>query len=573
MEYLEVSMAKSRTPCPAYPSGFRSAKFSCRHHVSLEIQKTTLFSLFQHSIPPFFSYPWAICTLSSIRKKRYDRRRLGSSTHRADILLCRFLIGAADTWFATTTTPIIQEQLTRHFTPIHAYGRGINSSECAEDSWVRAPCPSNSQAICYYPCNIEIWISTTAGGAALKEGIKRAQESAETLLGNSNTNVVQQFSSQAYGQKDDAQQYYFLGDARSGQGLDFVALTIAVTTQCEVVTQNCELNLNNPGFSCFGYQSPSFTYTGKVGIDPTASMVPDNVTMNTVGIQFFKDSGLQSPIGFGNHSTELFVAQNPVHFLTWSKGFPPVDTSTTQWDEMRQNKFLQLDTSGDNVFVLNCSFSIYNATYAWVNGTILRHNQKAAFYPLLAPDMYGAIFGAPFAMNSALGQLSLENAAALAAYKSKPQDLSNRFADEFSRAAVALSSGIMSPAKNLLEQSRNNAEVLTRVPKVPFYLLIGLQSLYALSCIILASLAYVLTGIHEAQEIKTRLTVDGLVAGLFEPNATQEQVVNKTEELWEEHEYEESQAVGQEDGDTKVGIKKTETGAWIWFRTGKGQNA
>ena len=427
--------------------------------------------------------------------------------------------------------------------------------------------------MCNYPCNIETWKLTTARGVALKEGIKRAQESAETLLGNSNTNVIQNVSSQAYGHKNGAQQYRFLADAKSGQDLDFVANTIAVTTQCEVVTQDCQLNLNSPGFSCFGYESPSFTYSGKVGIDPTASMVPDNVTMNNVGIQFFKDSGLQNPIGFGNQTTKLFVAQNPAHFLTWSKGFPPVDTSTTQYDEMRQNKFLQLDPSGDNVFVLNCSFSVYNATYAWVNGTILHHNQKAAFDPLLAPDIYGAIFGAPFAMNSALGQLSLENAAALAAYKRNPQDLSNRFADEFSRAAVALSSGITSPVKNLLEQSRNNAEVLTRVPKVPFYLLISLQALYALGCLILASLAYVLTGIYEAQEVKTRLTVDGLVAGLFEPDAMQEQAVDKIEELCEEQENEESQAVGQDDGNTKVGIKKTETEGWIWFRTGKVQKA
>ena len=492
-----------------------------------------------------------------------------SSTHRANFSLCRFLIGAADTWFATTTTPIIQEQLTRHFTPINTYGRRINSNECAEDSWVQAPCPSNSQAMCNYPCNIETWKMTTARGEALKEGIKRAQESAETLLGNSNTNVIQNVSFQAYQQNNDAQHYFFLGDVQSGQDLDFVANTIAATTQCEVVTQDCQLNSNSPGFSCFGYQSPSFTYSGQVGIDPTALMVPDNMTMPMVGIQFFDDSGLQNPIGFGNQSTELFVAQNPVHFLTWSKGFPPVDTSTKQYDEMRQKKFLQLDPSGDNVFVLNCSLSIYHTTYAWVNGTILQYNQKAAFDPLLAPNMYGAIFGAPFAMSSALGHLSLMNAAALAAYQSNPQDLSNRFANEFSRAAVALSSGIMSPARNLLEQSRNNAEVLTRVPKVPFYVLIGLKALYALGSLVLASLAYLLTGVHEAQEVKARLTVDGLVTGLFEPDAIQEQAVKKIEELYEEHQSEGSQEFGQEDGPTKVGIKKTETGGWIWFRTGK----
>ncbi len=487
-----------------------------------------------------------------------------SSMHRADLYLCRLLIGAADTWFATTTKPMIKEQLTRHLTPINAYGRGLDSSVCAEDSWVQAPCPSNFQAMCSYPCSITTWNVTAAGDVRLKEGIKRAQESAEVLLGNSGTNVIQKTSFQGYQQDSDAQQYYFLGDVQSGQNLDFLATTVAVTTRCELVTQDCQLNSTGPGFSCFGYQSPSFTYSGEVGIDPTASMAPDNMTTTMVGIQFFNDSALQNPVGFGNQSTELFVAQNPVHFLTWSKGFPPVDTSNTKFDEMRQNKFLQVDASGENVFVLKCSTSIYSTTYAWVNGTILQRNQIDAFYPSLAPDVYGAIFSAPFAINSALGHLSLENAAALAAYQISPQDLSKEFADGFSRAAVALSAGIMSPATNLLEQSRSNTELLTSVPKIPLYVLIGVMALYALVSFILAVLAYLLMDLSEAQQVQARLTVDGLVAELFEPAVNQEQTVTTIEQLYDEHKPKKSQEVGEEEEITKVGIKKSGSGGCIW---------
>lgn len=463
---------------------------------------------------------------------------------------------------------MIVEQLARHLTPINTYGRGLNSTLCGGDNFVQAPCPSNFQATCFYPCSIETWNLTTAGGPTLKEGITWAGESAEALLSNSDINVVQNTSSQ---QDGDAQQYYFLGDVQSGQDLDFLANTVSVTTQCEVVTQNCDLNSTGPGFSCFGYQSPSFTYSGEVGVDPTASMAPDNMTTTMVGIQFFKDSGLQNPIGLGKQSTELFSAQNPLHFLTWSKGFPPVDTSKTTFDEMRRNKFLQLDQSGENVFVLNCSTSIYITKYAWVNGTILQQNHKPAFYPTLAPPINGAIFSAPFAINSALGHLSLENAAALAAYKSNPQDLSAQFAAGFSRAAVALTAGIMAPATNLLEQSRNNTELLTRVPKIPLFFLIGVKALYALASLAIAGLAFFLTGPCEAQGVKARLTVDGLVAGLFEPAAQQEEAVKKFEESFNGHEHKGSQEVGKEEGDVKVGIKKSETGEWIWDKHDKVQ--
>ena len=402
----------------------------------------------------------------------------------------------------------------------------------------------------------------------MKAGIKWAGESAETLLGNSDTNVVQNTSSQ---QNGDAQQYYFLGDIRSGQDLDYLANTVAVSTQCEVVTQICHLNSTGPGFSCFGYQSPSFTYSGEVGVDPTASMAPDNMTTTMVGIQFFKDPGLQNPIGLGKQTTELFGAQNPIHFLTWSKGFPPVDTSKTTFNEMKSNNFLQLDQSGENVFVLNCSTSIYNTTYAWVDGTILQQAQKPAFYPSLAPPTHGAIFSAPFAINSALGHLSLENAAALASYKTTPQDLSAQFASGFSHAAVALTAGIMGPTTNLVEQSRDNTELLTRVPKLPLFFLIGVKALYALTSLVVAGLAYFLTGPREAQGVKKRLTVDGLVAGLFEPGTQREEAVKKLEESFDGYKHKESQVVGQEEGDVKVGIKRSETGEWIWDRSDKVQ--
>lgn len=394
------------------------------------------------------------------------------------------------------------------------------------------------------------------GAVTLKKGIKGAQESAEALLSNSNINVIHNTSSQGSGQNSDGQNFFFIGDIQSGQDLDFMASTVSVTTQCEVVTQRCQLTFSGQGFSCFGYQSPSFTFSGEVGVNPAVSIAPVDNSM--VGIQFFNDSGLQNPIGSGNQSTELFSAQNPLHFLAWSKGFPPVDTSKTTFDEMRKNKFLQIDPSGENVFILNCSSTIYNTIYTWVNGKILLQNQS------LSPNAYGAIFSAPFATNSALGHLSLENAAALAAYKSNPQDLSNQFADGFSRAAVALSVGVMNPVTNLLEQSRNNTVLLTRIPKIPLYFLIGVKGLYALTAIIFAGLAYLLVDLHEAQEVKARLTVDGLVTGLFEPSANQEQAVKKIEELYNEHRPKEIQVNGEKDKNTKVGMKQTEDGGWIW---------
>ena len=71
--------------------------------------------------------------------------------------------------------------------------------------------------------------------------------------------------------------------------------------------------------------------------------------------------------------------------------------------------------------------------------------------------------------------------------------------------------------------------------------------------------------------MKARLTVDGLVAGLFEPGAQQEEAVKKFEESFNGHEHKGSQEVGKEEGEVKVGIKKSETGEWIWDKHDKVQ--
>ena len=455
--------------------------------------------------------------------------------------------------------------LSRHLTPVNGYGRNFNSSMCGNNIWEQRPCPSNSQSSCSYPCSIADWNVTAGGAVLLKEGIKGAQQAAEALLGNSPINVIQNTSYVEYQQDYGAQQYYYLSDVNVGRGLDFLANTTAVTTQCQVVTQNCQVNSSSEAFSCPGYSSPSFTYSGEVGVDPSAATAPGNMSM--VGIQFFEDAALQNPIGYGSQSTELFSAQNPVHFLTWSKGFPPVDPTSQTFDEMYAGKYLQLDQSGDNVFILNCTTTIYKTVYAWVNGSVLQANQKYGFYPELAPDTYGAIFTAPFAIDAALGHMALQNAAALAAYVPNPQGLADKFANQFSYAAVALTAGIMSPETSILEQSRNDTELLTRVPLVPLYFLISLKALFALSSILLVVLAATLTGPSEAQEVKARLTVDGLAAGLFEPRAHQEKAVKEVNLLYGEHRPEVTH------NSSKVGMRQAPAGGWVWVASGAVQKA
>ncbi|KAL8685530.1 MAG: hypothetical protein Q9218_007704 [Villophora microphyllina] len=480
------------------------------------------------------------------------------------VIFFTLLIGAVDTWFAVSIKPVNVPVLQRHNNSLNSYGRDFDPTMCGSfEAFEQRACPSNGSASCGYPCSIQTWNYTHGGRTWMKQGIKGAQEAAETLLGNSGHNVVYNYSSQ------DDQEHFYLGDAAMSEELDFLGNTTSITTQCRLMTQDCQIDPDGPGFNCPGYSSPSFTYPGQVGVDPEMAMASTNMSMT--GIQFFEDPDHQDPIGFGNQTTDLFGLQNPMHFVTWSKGFPPVDTSTDDFANMTRGNYLQL-VNGDNVFILNCTSTIYRTVYAWVNGSILDAQQgRNGFYTSLAPPAYGAIYSAPFAIDTALGHLALQGAAALAAYKTKPQDVADKFANEFSRAAMALTAGIMTPMPNMLEQSRNNTELLTRVPKAPLFFLIGLQAFYALASIAVAFLAILLTRPFEAQQVKSRLTVDGLAAGFFEAGPAQEKAIGDVDELYDEH------AKREEKGDarhaSKIGIKKTDAGGWTWVANGRERKA
>ncbi|KIW33771.1 uncharacterized protein PV07_00595 [Cladophialophora immunda] len=462
------------------------------------------------------------------------------------IVLMTFAIGAVDSWFGTVTTAMNIALVIPKNNTAFSFGRGLNSSQCGPSDWESRTCPGNAQANCSYPCSITSW--QTADGE--RQGVLNAQQAAETLMSNSLNNTIHNVTV-------NGSNYYFLGDTQSSKTLDFVATTLAIKTQCQMVTQNCSVTAVDSvssGFTCGAYSSPSFSYSGEVGMDPkNATSAPDEAM---VGIQFFNDTAKSQPVGFGSSTTNLFSTQNPLQFLTWSKGFPPVDTYQDEFKTMREDQYLKYDATGDTVFVLSCSAVIAEVKYNWTNSSItlveLEADEDVA-------DYYGAVFSAPFAINSPLSHLALQDAAALAAYRKTPEGLSKVFADRFSQAAVALSSGIGIKVQNELEWTRDNSYLATRVPYVPLYLLVTLKAIYALFALGLAVLAVFLTQPSQAQEVKERLTVDGLAAGFFEPNANHERAVKNVSDLFHEH-----QSPDKSEDTQKIGLLQTDKGGWLW---------
>jgi hypothetical protein len=120
---------------------------------------------------------------------------------------------------------------------------------------------------------------------------------------------------------------------------------------------------------------------------------------------------------------------------------------------------------------------------------------------------------------------------------------------------LSLSIGAIGNRANLLEQSRSTL-LLTRVPTIPFYLLIAFKLVYVLGVVLFAIAAIILTHPSESAGIKAKLTIDGLMTTIFREDKVNGSPTARSEaqtELQETGEAEDSSKRLRE-GEVKVSI-------------------
>jgi hypothetical protein len=445
------------------------------------------------------------------------------------ILSFRVLIPAVDTWFGIVTTPVQVAQLQTITTPTNSFGRGLvsyctNSSDQTANS-ITSTIDHEYLSGDYIPCILAVG----PDGSELQS----ESEAYATMNNVSQTNTVKEYS------PDSLKVFYYLSDSATSADVDFKATTFAVTTECEVITSKCNLNLDTSTFNC----TPSFA--GSL-TSPGPAVVATRVTDDSpVGVQYFGDPGLMN-----NFSTTsgAYSPQNPLYFGTWATA-QPVGSITSADD----GDIVTIAGTGLGYsWVLNCTSTIYEATYTWVNGTVTSFNTS------LANGTVGGIFSGAFA--GGFGGTALQNMALLAGVNNGSDGLADTTAAYFSRNSLALSVGAMESRLNTLEQSRSSLS-LTRVPLVPFYMLIALKLIYALSTVLFAFAVMIWAHPSESQDVKTRLSIKGLVVASFESDKLKEKAVGAVEEMFSEN---------SQDGQAekkKVAIVKTEQGGWAYVTT------
>lgn len=418
------------------------------------------------------------------------------------------MIPIIDTWFGIVVVPREQTQIQVISPPAHAYGRGL-SGECIAHT--------NEDA----PCNVEV--------SQMESSLQSSSEGFKIANNISTTNVVNQFSASP------SQTILYLADAAGSSALDYKASTFAASVQCQSITYQCtkDTDVGNSDYNCTKALVGSFN-------EPDNNPDDAEIFYNPSGARLFTNSSLTK--------TTRFSFQNPVYFAAWA--------TRVQIDS---NAFLN-DTgiiASSNIpgvynWILNCSATFYEASYAWVNGSAVSLNTT------LANSTMGGILSAPLSDQHANDLLQV--ATNLASVSNTSAEIATTTANYIAHIALSLSIGAISNRSNLLEQSRSTL-LLTRVPTVPFYLLIAFKFVYVLGVVLFAIAAIILTHPSESAGIKAKLTIDGLMTTIFREDKLKSSPTVSSEDRAEseEPEQQEELEVGSEvigEGDIKVSIVK-----------------
>ncbi|KAH8121968.1 hypothetical protein FP744_10009199 [Trichoderma asperellum] len=408
------------------------------------------------------------------------------------ITVLSVLIPAVDTWFGIVVKPSEQTQLNFTTPSNHSFSRGLlQGNDCIYSGY-------------NYPCDA---LKGYGADGAFTPYIPADTEAFKILNNVSTKNIVSNLSSNS------SQSLLYISDASSSSDLDFKASAFAISTKCDIMTVRCSED-NREVFDCPG------------------DLLNQITQVTRVLFRFYNDSSLTHAISYPN-----YPFQNPLYF-----------TTNILIEELNQPE--QPDVL-EGTMQFGCSSTIYDTTYAWVDGSIAQFNMT------LANGSLGGIMSAPFINDNAniSQQAVISSMVRLSTNFSSAVPLT---AAAFSHSALALSYVAMESRVNMVEQFRSRL-ILTRVPVVPFYILIGLNALYVLCTILLAAAAMIRTHPKESTAVKSQLTMEGFMTAVFKGESVKAQTqVSESSDGSSDH----TEVVTEEV--PKIAILKTGQGEWSY---------
>ena len=282
-------------------------------------------------------------------------------------------------------------------------------------------------------------------------------------------------------------------------GIDYVANTTSMVTECTFATQKCGIHFEPTNSSDGNNISIPFhcypDFSGNLGQTPATG----HERAQGWNMSFYQlTDGIPTNI-------PVQAQSNPFHFYV-ATAVNSIDLQTFETDTGKPSDGSFVDAGqGFIAFALNCEATIYDVTFSIVNGSFQEFNSSKS-----SPQKAN-IIQAPLQVG--FGQYHLYQAASIAVLANN-DSVNDTMGMAFSQTGMALASGVFDTDYNVQQRLRWTVSV-TKVPKAPLFYLVIVCLVYSVLGMVMSVLALHLRRRPEVRDQQARL-MNEWASGLLE---------------------------------------------------------
>lgn len=279
-------------------------------------------------------------------------------------------------------------------------------------------------------------------------------------------------------------------------GIDYVANTTSMVTQCTFATQECDIHTATTDLSDGNNISIPFhcydDFSGNLGQTPATGHERAQ-GWNMSFYQLVNGSPTNIPVQ---------TQSNPFHFYIAtavnSIDLPDFDSESNLPEGNPGNGSLVDAGQGFTAFALSCEATVYDVTFSIINGSFWDFNTS------ISSPQKASIVQAPLQVG--FGQYHLYQAASLAVLANN-DSVAKTMGKAFSQTGIALASGVFDFDNNIQQRFRWTVSV-TKVPKAPFFYLVVVCLVYSIFGMVMTVLALHLRRRPEIKNQQAKLMVE-----------------------------------------------------------------
>ena len=279
-------------------------------------------------------------------------------------------------------------------------------------------------------------------------------------------------------------------------GIDYVANTTSMVTQCTFATQECDVHAATTDLSDGNNISIPFhcydDFSGNLGQTPATGHERAQ-GWNMSFYQLLNGTPTRIPVQAQSNPFHFYIA-TAVNSIDLSD----FDSDSSLPEGTPGNGSLVDAGQGFTAFALNCEATIYDVTFSIINGSFWDFNTS------ISSPQKASIVQAPLQVG--FGQYHLYQAASLAVLANN-DSVVETMGRALSQTGMALASGAFDFDNNIQQRFRWTVSV-TKVPKAPFFYLVVVCLVYSVFGMVMTALALHLRRRPEIKDQQAKLMVE-----------------------------------------------------------------